>query len=202
MITVRPPEGRGYNSLEYEPLWAAAQDLHMPLGLHLDTNRLGSGEGDGSRSGDSGTFSRGINSDYHVRMALSEMIMTGVFERHPKLQVGAVEYEISWDANVVERLDYTYTQSAHEFFQRFKSDTLTSDFFHRNVFIGFQGDALGIRLREILGVDNMVWGSDYPHHESTFHRSREILEEILADCTEEEKAKIAGGNAARIYDLD
>ena len=47
----------------------------------------------------------------------------------------------------------------------------------------------------------LQWGSDYPHQESTFPRSREILEEILADCSEEEKAKIAGGNAARVYHL-
>ena len=62
--------------------------------------------------------------------------------------------------------------------------------------------ALGIRDRHIIGVDNLMWGSDYPHAESTFPRSREILEEILADCTEEEKAKIVGGNAKRVYHLD
>ena len=48
----------------------------------------------------------------------------------------------------------------------------------------------------------MMWGSDYPHIESTFPRSRQILERVLSDCTEEEKAKIAGGNAARVYRLD
>jgi predicted TIM-barrel fold metal-dependent hydrolase len=47
-----------------------------------------------------------------------------------------------------------------------------------------------------------MWGSDYPHTESTFPRSRQILEEILVNCTEEEKAKIAGGNAARVYNLN
>ena len=57
-------------------------------------------------------------------------------------------------------------------------------------------------MRDIIGVDNLMWGSDYPHVESTFPRSRQILEEILVDCTEEEKAKIAGGNAARIYNLN
>ena len=51
-------------------------------------------------------------------------------------------------------------------------------------------------------VDNLQWGGDYPHIESTFPRSRQILEEILVDCTEEEKAKIAGGNAARVYNLN
>ena len=79
---------------------------------------------------------------------------------------------------------------------------MPSDFFHRNVFVGFQEDALGLKLREIIGVDNMAWGSDYPHQESTFPKTREILEEILADCTEEEKAKVVGGNAARIYHID
>jgi predicted TIM-barrel fold metal-dependent hydrolase len=78
---------------------------------------------------------------------------------------------------------------------------LPSDFFHRNVFLGFQEDGLGIRLRDVIGVDNITWGSDYPHQESTFPRTQEILGEILADCTEEEKAKIAGGNAARIYSI-
>ena len=73
---------------------------------------------------------------------------------------------------------------------------------HQNIFAGFQEDALGIRDREIIGVNNMLWGSDYPHAESTFPRSQQILEEILRDCTKEEKAKIAGGNAARIYHLD
>ena len=47
-----------------------------------------------------------------------------------------------------------------------------------------------------------MWGSDYPHQESTFPRSREIIDEILTDCSEEEKAKIVGGNAARLYRLD
>jgi predicted TIM-barrel fold metal-dependent hydrolase len=70
------------------------------------------------------------------------------------------------------------------------------------VFAAFQEDALGIRDRHIIGVDNLLWGSDYPHVESTFPRSREIIEGILADCTEEEKAKIAGGNGARIYHLN
>ena len=61
--------------------------------------------------------------------------------------------------------------------------------------------ASGIQQREIIGVDNLMWGSDYPHVESTFPKSREILEEILADCSEEEKEKIVAGNAARIYGI-
>ena len=57
---------------------------------------------------------------------------------------------------------------------------LPSDFFRRNVVLSFQEDAVGIRLRDVIGIDNMMWGSDYPHSESTFPQSRKILAEILA----------------------
>jgi predicted TIM-barrel fold metal-dependent hydrolase len=103
----------------------------------------------------------------------------------------------------LDRIDFTYSQRTSGVYgYRFKEDALPSDYFHRNVFLGFQEDALGIQLRDIIGVDQMQWGSDYPHAEGTFPKSQQILEDILADCTEEEKAKIAGGNAARVYHLD
>lgn len=77
-----------------------------------------------------------------------------------------------------------------------------SDFFHRNVCVSFQEDDIGIRLRDVIGVDNMMWGSDYPHSESTFPKSREILDRILADVPQHEKAKIVGDNTARLYNFD
>ncbi len=88
------------------------------------------------------------------------------------------------------------------YWDRYPGDMLPSQYFHRNVFLGFQEDALGIQHRHIIGVDNLQWGSDYPHPEATFPRTRQILEDILTGCTEEEKAKIAGGNAARVYHFD
>ena len=103
----------------------------------------------------------------------------------------------------VDRLDYNYTQRGiGDDSYRFKEDMLPRDYFHRNVFLGFQEDTLGIKLREFIGVDKLLWGSDYPHPEGTFPYSQRVLEEILADCTEEEKAKIAGGNAKRVYRLN
>ena len=113
-----------------------------------------------------------------------------------------MEHELSWIPHFLNRIDYTYTQRVQEERYRFKEAMLPSDYFHRNVFAGFQEDAMGIRDRNVIGVDNLLWGSDYPHVESTFPRSRQIIEEILKDCTEEEKAKMAGGNAARIYHLN
>jgi predicted TIM-barrel fold metal-dependent hydrolase len=202
MITVQPLAGRLYDQPIYEPLWAAAQDLGMPLSMHAATNRAEPGMEFGNP--DIGRPAFICNMDHWVRLSLADMIFNGVFERYPKLQVGSVEMELSWAPHFLDRLDYTYTQrgpgSARRY--RLKGDALPSDFFHSNVFLGFQEDALGIRDRHIIGVDNLQWGADYPHGESTFPRSREILENILAACTEEEKAKIVGGNAARIYHLN
>ena len=136
-------------------------------------------------------------------MSLGHIIFMGVFERYPKLSVGSIELELSWAPHFLDRMDYTYTQRVPlDSWHRFQEDMLPSDYFRRNVFLGFQEDALGIRDRHIIGVDTLLWGSDYPHFESTFPKSQEILKEILVDCTEEEKAKIAGGNAARVYHFD
>ena len=83
---------------------------------------------------------------------------------------------------------------------------LPSDFFRRNVVLSFQEDAIGIRLRDVIGVDKIMWGSDYPHSESTSPQSRKILSEILAGVPDDEQAKpapdhdpgIAVGNTARV----
>ena len=200
MIPVSPPEGARYDSPMYDLLWAAAQDLEMPLNLHIGTPRPARGQG--FPEVDTMTPSFNSNQDHWVRMSLGDIIFGGVFERYPKLQMGAVEFELSWTTYFLDRIDYTYTQRARrEGWYRFKEDMIPSDYFHRNVFVSFQEDARGIRDRHDIGVDNLMWGSDYPHQESTFPRSRQILEEILGDCTDEERAKIAGGNAARVYNL-
>ena len=200
MVTAYPPVPRTYWTREYEPFWAAAQDYGMPISMHLATNRPGI---DQETAGADQTPTFIANSDHWIRMSLGHMVLSGVFDRYPKLQAGAVEAELSWIPHFVDRLDYTYMQRGRRTnWPRFKEGVMPSDFVHRNLFFSFQEDALGIRLRDVIGVDNLLWGSDYPHPEATFPKSREILEDILADCTEEERAKIVADNTARVYNLD
>src|SRR5207249_9394296 len=99
-------------------------------------------------------------------------------------------------------MDYTYRDSHGEPIYRFKGGMRPSDFFHRNIVLSFQEDVIGIRLRDAIGVDNMMWGSDYPHSESTFPRSREILKAILAGVPDAEQARIVGTTTARVYGFD
>ena len=110
MISVYPPEDRPYSSPEYYPFWAAAQDMGIPISLHAATNRPGPGTEFRSFREMPPSFI--CNSDHWVRMSLGNMIFSGVFERYPGLQVGAVEHELSWAPHFLDRLDYTYTQRA------------------------------------------------------------------------------------------
>jgi predicted TIM-barrel fold metal-dependent hydrolase len=200
MITEFPHEHRRYDHPDYEPFWAAAEDLGMPLSLHTATRREGKIRGAGPKTLRDAT-SRSTKAFYPA-MSLCDMIFSGVFERHPRLMLAIVEFELSWVPNILAAMDYTYRERVEEAIHRFKGDVRPSDFFHRNVVLSFQEDAIGIRLRDVIGVDSMMWGSDYPHSESTFPQSRKILSEILAGVPEHEQAKIVGGNTARVYGFD
>jgi hypothetical protein len=112
-----------------------------------------------------------------------------------------VEHERSWVPPFLDRLDDTSTQRVQQDRDRLKENMLPSAYVHHNVFLGFQADALGIQQRDIISVDQLLWGADDSHVESTFPRSRQSIEESRAECTEEEQAKIAGGNATWIDHL-
>jgi predicted TIM-barrel fold metal-dependent hydrolase len=200
MIPLRPLEYR-YDHPRYEPLWAAAQDLAIPLSLHTGTRRWRPGT-DGNDPTLVDIVER-TNKEHDVRIALAAMIFAGVFERYSRLKVGAVEFEVAWAPYFLARMDNLYTEQAigvHG--RRFTGGAVPSDFFRQNIFLSFQEDTVGIQLRALIGVETLLWGSDYPHAESTFPRSRAIVERILHGVPDEEQAQIAGGNSARLYHFD
>jgi predicted TIM-barrel fold metal-dependent hydrolase len=200
MITEYPAEDRRYDQPEYENFWAAAACLGLPLSLHTATRRQGKirGVGPGTLRDASSRSTKA----FYPALSMCDMIFSGVFERHPRLMLAIVEFELAWAPHVLASMDYTYRERHGEAVYRFKDGMVPSDFFRRNVVLSFQEDVIGIRLRDVIGVDNMMWGSDYPHSESTFPQSRKILAEILAGVSEDEQAKIAGGNTARTYGFD
>jgi predicted TIM-barrel fold metal-dependent hydrolase len=200
MITEYPPEERRYDQPEYEPFWAAAQALDMPLSLHTATRRQGKIRGAGEKTlRDASSRATKV---FYPATSMCDMIFAGVFERYPNLKLAIVEFELAWVPHLLSSMDYTYRERHEEALYRFKDGWRPSDFFHRNVFLSFQEDEVGIRLRDIIGVDNMMWGSDYPHSESTFPQSQKILAQILAGVPEDDYAKIVGGNTARLYHFD
>ena len=200
MITEYPLEHRRYDQPEYEPFWAAAQALGMPLSLHTATRRQGKIRGAGDKT--LRDASSRATKAFYPALSMCDLIFSGVFERYPRLTLAIVEFELAWAPHVLTSMDYTYRERHGEAIYRFKGGMRPSDFFHRNIVLSFQEDVIGIRLRDAIGVDNMMWGSDYPHSESTFPRSREILKAILSGVPDDEQAKIVGGNTARVYHFD
>jgi predicted TIM-barrel fold metal-dependent hydrolase len=67
------------------------------------------------------------------------------------------------------------------------------------MFVEFMEDDLGIQMRDSIGVDTMLWGSDFPHAESTWPKSREFLERIFAGTPEADRRKITSDNAAQLF---
>ncbi|MBM3925881.1 MAG: amidohydrolase [SAR202 cluster bacterium] len=200
MISSHPRAAERYEMPLYEPFWAAAQDLNMPLALHVTTNRPELNkpplEIKVKRTG-----AEVANNDYWVRVSLAHIILSGVPERFPNLKFANVEHELGWIPFFMNRLDFVYTERRQSNPYRFKGDTLPSDFMKRQVYHSFQEDALGVQMRHLIGVDNLMWGSDYPHAESTFPQSQRILNEILEGVPPTERAKIVGHNSAKVYNF-
>ena len=143
-----------------------------PLGvlvLHTATRRQGRicGAGDKTLRDASSRATKA----FYPALSMCDLVFSGVFERHPRLTLAIVEFELSWAPNVLTSMDYTYRERHGEAIYRYKDGMQPSDFFRRNVVLSFQDDAIGIRLRDAIGVDNMMWGSDFPHRESTFPQS-------------------------------
>ena len=200
MIPVGPRPHETYDNPMYDKFWAAAQEIGMPLSLHLGTLRPGN-----MRLMEDGkvtqTAVERCNNDYAVRYSLGHLILSGVFERFPDLRVVNVEHELSWLPFFMHRMDVTYIERTEQASYRYKEDMTPSDYMRRNVYHSFQEDGPGIRLRDIIGVNNIMWGNDYPHAESTFPESQRVLSEILADVPEEEQNLIVSGNCKRLYNL-
>jgi len=201
MIPSFPDWDRPYGHPDYEPLWAAASDLEAPLALHVATNRPGPVRSLSFEFPAECTQAMLTNLDFWVRLSLTDIILSGVFQRHPNLMVGSVENELGWIPYFLFQLDYTYTDRLRRssWPKKFEDGRLPSDYFRSNVFASFQEDPTAMPHRHVIGIDTLTWGSDYPHPESTYPKSREITSRILADVPEPEREQILAGNTARIF---
>jgi predicted TIM-barrel fold metal-dependent hydrolase len=204
LVTVAPPAWLPFGDHAYDVLWATASALRMPLSLHVASDRADPRRTDFSLDARATRPSVFVNNDHQVREALAELIFSGVFERFPDLRVGSVEHGIGWIPFFLDQMDLVYRERprrAH--WHRFADPgALPSDFFRRNVFASFQEDKVGVQLRDLIGTDVITWGSDFPHGESTFPRSREILAEVLAGVAPDDARRIVSTNAAELYGFE
>ena len=205
IITVSPPHERQYDSPEYDPFWQAAQELDMPLCLHSGSNRtLRDGipmDAHAPMPHESMTVVY-CNTEHWIRRSITVMISGGVLERFPGLKVVSVENYAGWAPFFLLKMDLLYRDRGERFgWPRFKDNWKPSDFFHRNVSLTFQEDWLAVKNRALIGVESLVWGSDYPHTEGTWPESQRVVREIFSDVSAEELHKITYSQTAKLFNF-
>ncbi len=131
----------------------------------------------------------------HMATILTSLIFGGVLERYPALRVVIGESGIGWIPYVLERMDA-------EWEEQFKDLGLSlppSEYWRRQCKATYQTDRVGIKLLDEIGVDNVMWGSDFPHPDGVWPDSREFIERELGHLAADVRRKIVCENAGRFY---
>ena len=204
-IPTYPGDDTPYRLPGYDAFWTAAESFGLPLSMHAGSERPGPGRfsfGDFAmpeqKSGDAA-----FRSTYHywAMRSVADMVFAGVFQRHPDLQLAVVEHDVGWVPHFARRMDMTYSEHNYVTEIHFDNNALPSDFIRRNVFFTFMEDPVFVPLLSFVGADRVMWGSDYPHRESTWPRSREVLARVLNGLSDEDRRLITYANAANLYHL-
>src|SRR5262245_21026289 len=184
----------------WEPLWAKCQELGVGIHLHAS-------------AGLAGRLSLPRWRGYSVRQAhcvstlrnfctatqlVPFLIFSGLLERFPRLNWVFAETGLGWVSSVLEACDGQWEK------RRLWTEgipTRPSELFRRQIYVDFWFETVGIQLRDAIGIDNILWESDFPHITSTYPNSWDAVEHSLAGVPASEREKVLFRNAARLYRL-
>jgi len=188
----------------YDPVWELCQDLEVPVTVH-----------GGTGNPDYGPYPVSMllyitETPFFSQRPLTQLILSGVFERFPRLRFVMTEIGCAWVPPLLARLDETIrsirdTGATGEI--RYGDEHVlrkdASEYFHQNVWMGVSmpGPA-DVAARHEIGIDRFMWGSDYPHDEGTHPFTREHLRSRFADVDPAEVTKMLTDNAAALYGFD
>lgn len=178
----------------WEPLWQAAASIGLPISFHI-------GGGTSLLSADVQSWQLAAWSavaPMQLDEPLAAMLVSGALERNPGMTLVLAEAGIGWVPYVLERLD-SCADKHLAMAKDYRLEGKPSDIFRRQVLVTFEEEPLGPRLIPLIGADNVMWASDYPHPDSPFPRSREAIAEAFAGLDDETRRKATGGNCARLY---
>jgi predicted TIM-barrel fold metal-dependent hydrolase len=150
------------------------------------------------------TIAAGINS-HEVECTFSTLIMSGVLERFPCLRVVSAELNCGWLPYFLRRLDERFMARGVQVYGSAFPTKLTlmpSEYFRRQLYATFIDDPFGIAHRHDIGVENLLWSSDFPHSASFWPHSRERIEKDFREVPETEKQMILRDNAAQLYGFE
>jgi predicted TIM-barrel fold metal-dependent hydrolase len=194
MIANVPPEGTEYSDALYDSFWAAAEEIGAPISIHtLTSNRKTSYRFSRELRG----AARYPENPMEVMLTLGEILTSPLLDRHPRVRLVLAEADTGWLPWLLARVDRGHERYARQ--NNIHTKLKPSEYFHRNVSAAFIMDRVGVFTRDFMGVDNLMWSSDYPHTDSTWPRSRESIEHDFAGVSEADRIKMTCTNAAKLY---
>jgi uncharacterized protein len=188
---------RDYYDERYTPLFATIEEIGLPICCHigLKTSLSELAERDP-------TPNKGIMvpvTPLLTAEAFGMWIMGGVLERFPRLKLVFVEPGVAWVGWWLETVDDMVARQGYQF------PAITekpSDYFRRNVSLTFIDEHLGLhRMRDVIGVENMMWSTDFPHPVTSWPHSQEVIAKQFEGIPDDERELILSLNAARIWNL-
>lgn len=186
-----------YWDSRYDPLWKAVQDADLPLCLHIGLKLSMEDVARRDPTPQRAIFTSMV--PMSTAEALGMWILTGVLERNPHLKVVFVEPGIGWVVWWLNTVDDMAARQGYEFPGLRQAP---SDYFHRNVHLTFIDEPNVIRYaHESLGIDNVMWSSDYPHPVSSWPSSRTTVERIFDGVPDGDRDRVCRRNAARVWNL-
>ena len=211
------PSGQSFPSAEDDRFWAAALDLEMPLIVHTSfPTKVGSRETrlfkyprepEGEKRPPTDFVQRFARQGPHHSGSVeaSQLVIAGVFDRFSGLQIYWAENNIGW-------LPYYYEQMDHEYsINRFwaerhlglpKLKRRPSEYLKEHAHWGFFEDHVGVKLRHEVGVDRMMWSTDFPHVVTRWPKSVAMFHSQTAGVPDDERWQMAAGNAIKFFRLD
>jgi len=178
-----------------DPFWDAASRLDMPVSIHL----LLSAQQTKMTASSKGSVAIGASAFMYTMPTLIELIFQGVFDRFPDLRVAFVEVGVGWIPHFLEMVDDRYWRNRH--WTNTKVKKVPSQYFKDHCLATFMTDMSGVAIRHLVGVENMAWSTDFPHHGNDWPYSRKTIETLFVNVPEDERRKIVHDNAARFWSL-
>ena len=206
MINCQAPEGHPpYRDPVYDKFWAAAEEAGAPITMHIITGRVMDalilarlGQTPEETSANPGLW---IDLFIEAQTVLAnDFIYGGILDRFPNLKLLCSEFEVSWIPGFMSRLDQLDDVAPRLNLPKLKMRA--SEYMKTRVFHGFIDDSAAELAIPYVGVDRILWGSDFPHIRSMGLDAKSTLYQQLQTFSEEDQAKLVGENAVKVFDLD
>ncbi len=179
-------------------MWAAIEETGLVIAFHIGTEAHDATTMHGAYyRGPGGALINYMETTYGGQRAITKMISSGVFDRHPGIRAMVSEGGATWGPFVADRLDEAYRQHASMVNPQLRR--LPSEYLYENVYASFQHDRSAVKAMTAMGWQNICWGSDYPHIEGTFGHTQKTLHELFDDVDEASMRRMTVGAFEELF---